>query len=476
MASLLTNLGWKFAERIASQSVSFIVSIVLARILAPADYGAIAMVMIFVTLANVIVEGGFSSALIQKKNADKLDFSTVFYFSIFCSVFLYAVLYFSAPVISSFYGSGYEVLTPVLRVIGLGVIVNAINSVQQAYVSRKMMFRKFFWSTLIGTIVSAIVGLTCAYSGYGVWSLVWQQLSMILTNTLVLYMITRKLPGLEFSFVRLRGLFAYGVRILGASLLVAIFLELRSLIIGKLYSAKDLAYFDRARQMPLLLVNNINSSIGAVLFPKMSQDQDNLEKIKQTCRNSIRFSAYVMSPLMIGLMVCSESLVRCLLTDKWLSCVPYLQVFCIIYLFNPLHTANMQAIKAIGRSDVFFKLEFFKKVIEIVCLLLVMKISVLAIAINMALLTTTFTLINGIPNKKLLNYTFDEQFKDIVSPICIASFMGLVIYLLSYLRLPNLLLLLLQIFVGFSVYVSLSILVRNKEFYYLYNLLKSKAR
>ena len=474
MASLLTNLGWKFAERIASQAVSFIVSIVLARILAPSDYGAIAMVMIFVSLANVLVEGGFSSALIQKKDADRLDFSTVFYFSIFCSLLLYAALYYSAPVISSFYGSAYDILTPVLRVIGLGVIVNAINSVQQAYVSRHMMFKKFFLSTLIGTIISAIIGLSCAYSGYGIWSLVWQQLSMIMTNTIVLYLVTRKLPGLEFSFIRLKGLFGYGVKILGASLLVTLFLELRSLIIGKIYSAKDLAYFDRGRQLPLLLVNNINSSVGSVLFPKMSQEQTNLVKIKQTCRNSIRFSAYVMSPMMVGLMVCSEPLVRCLLTEKWIECVPFLQVFCIIYLFYPLHTANMQAIKAIGRSDVFFKLEVIKKVIEIICLLLVMKISVMAIVVNMAILTTSFTVLNGIPNKKLLNYSFYEQFKDIVPPILLSSLMGIVIFSFNYFDFPDLLLLFIQVMVGSIFYFALSYIFKNPEFNYLLSLIPKR--
>ena len=470
MASLLTNLGWKFAERIASQAVSFIVSIVLARILAPADYGAIAMVMIFVSLANVLVEGGFSSALIQKKNADRLDFSTVFYFSIFCSVLLYIVLYISAPIISNFYGAGYEILTPVLRVIGIEVIINAINSVQQAYVSRQMMFRKFFWSSLIGTIISAVIGLFCAYNGYGVWSLVWQQLSMVTINTLVLYLVTKKLPGLEFSLERLKGLFGYGVKILGASLLITAFLELRSLIIGKLYSAKDLAFFDRGKQMPLLLVTNINSSVGAVLFPKMSHDQNDLAKIKQTCRNSIRFSAYVMSPMMIGLMACSESLIRFLLTEKWIGCVPFLQVFCIIYLFYPLHTANLQAIKAIGKSGVFLKLELIKKTIEIICLLLVMKISMMAIVINMAILTTLFTIINGIPSRKYLNYSFREQFQDILPSIVLSSIMGGAVYLLKYLHLSDLLLLIIQVAVGCIIYLFLSFLFKNPELKFLLSL------
>lgn len=330
--------------------VSLVVSIVLARILNPSDYGSVAMVMVFVSLASVLVEGGFSSALIQKKDADKLDFSTVFYFSLVFSIFLYLVLFFIAPYISQFYGEGYEILTPVLRVIGFQIIIYGVNSVQQAYVSRKMMFKKFFWSTLIGTILSAIVGLTMAYLGYGIWALVGQQLTMVVTNTVVLYIVTRKLPGLMFSFNRLKGLFGYGVNILGTSILINLFLNIRSLIIGKLYSAKDLAYFDRGNQLPSLLVTNVDYSIAAVLFPKMSQEQDDKSRIKQTCRNSIRFSSFVMMPLMMGMIVCAEPMIRVILTDKWIDTVPYVQLFCITYMFYPMHTANMQAIKAIGKS------------------------------------------------------------------------------------------------------------------------------
>ena len=476
MASLLSNLSWKFAERIASQAVSFVVSIVLARILAPSDYGAIAMVMIFVTLANVIAEGGFSSALIQKKDADKLDFSTVFYFSLVFSIVLYVILYVAAPSISLFYGNGYEVLTPVLRVIGIQVIIYAVNSVQQAYVSKKMMFQKFFWSTLVGTIVSAILGLAMAYSGCGIWALVGQQLSMTVTNVLVLYIVTRKLPGLMFSFERLKGLFNYGAKILGASLLVSLFLDLRSLIIGKLYSAKDLAFFDRGRQFPNLIVVNVNSSVGAVLFPKMSEQQDDTQKIKETCRMSIRFSSFVMMPLMMGLAACGGPLIRLLLTDKWIDCVPFLQLFCIIYMFYPMHTANMQAIKALGHSGTFLKLELLKKIIELICLVLVMKISVIAIAVNMAILTTLFTFINAFPNVKYLNYSFVEQMKDITPPIVMSTIMGVSVYLLGQLlTFSDYLNLLVQIIVCISIYVSLSILTKNAEMKFILKLLfKSK--
>lgn len=475
MSSTLKNLSWKFAERISSQLVSFVVSIVLARILAPSDYGAIAMVTIFVTLANVIVEGGFSSALIQKKDADKLDFSTVFYFSVVFSIILYAVLYISAPYISRFYGKDYEILTPVLRVIGLQVIVFGVNSVQQAYVSRKMMFKKFFCSTLVGTIVSAAVGLIMAYSGYGIWALVGQQLTSAITNTLVLYLVTRKLPGLMFSFQRLKGLFSYGAKILGASLLVSLFLDLRSLIIGKIYSAKDLAFFDRGKQFPNLIVTNINSSVGAVLFPKMSQEQDNKERIKQTCRNSIRFSSFVMMPLMLGLAACAEPFIRLLLTDKWIECVPFLQLFCVIYMFYPMHNANMQAIKALGHSGTFLKLEIVKKSFELIGLLLVMKISVKAIAINMAVLTTLFTYVNAYPNIKLLNYTFKEQMNDILPPIVMSVFMAVIVFSIGKcLVLPDWLLLIIQILSGSIIYITIAFVSKNPEMLYIYSTIKNK--
>lgn len=474
MPSTLTNLSWKFAERIASQLVSFVVSIVLARILEPSDYGSIAMVMIFVTLSNVFVEGGFSSALIQKKDADKLDFSTVFYFSIVFSIFLYVILFFVAPYISRFYGDGYEILTPVLRVIGLQIIVYGANSVQQAYVSKKMMFKKFFWATLIGTIVSACIGLAMAYLGFGIWSLVGQQMAMVITNTIVLYLVTRKLPGLMFSFQRLKGLFSYGAKILGASLLVSFFLDLRSLIIGKLYSAKDLAFFDRGRQFPNLIVTNINSSVGSVLFPQMSQEQDDKIRVKQLCRNSIRFSSFVMMPLMMGMAVCAEPLIRVLLTDKWIESVPFLRLFCIIYMFYPIHTANMQAIKAIGKSGTFLMLEIIKKLLELISLLLVMKISVMAIAINMAVLTTLFTFINAYPNIKFLDYSFKEQMNDMLPSLLLSTIMAILVYGIGLiLPISDLGVLFVQVLFGIAFYSTLSYLTNNPEFKYLYELIVS---
>ncbi len=471
---VIENLSWKFAERILAQLVTFVVSIILARILEPADYGLISIVTIFITLANVFVSDGFGSALIQKKDADELDFSTVLIFNVVLSIFLYFILYFTAPFISEFYGEGYEMLVPVLRVLSLRLILSAINSVQQAYIAKQMLFQKFFWATLSGTIISAFVGIGMAILGYGVWSLVVQYLVNTFIGTIVLAVSIGIKFKIRFSVQRLKNMVGYGGRILGTGLIITGFVELRALIIGKLYSSADLAYYDKGRQFPNLIVTNINSSISAVLFPKMSNEQDNKVRIKEMTRNAIRFSAYIMCPMMFGLAAVAESFVMIVLTEKWLPCVSLLQLFCIVYLFQPIHTANIQAIKAIGRSDIYMKLEMIKKLLEIVVLLVVMWISVDAIVFSMAILTTLFTFVNAYPNIKLLNYSFNEQMHDILPAIIMSLVMALSVSLVGFCKINVLLKLIVQIVVGGSVYLILSVITKNEEFSTLVKLFLKK--
>jgi len=474
-SGLLSNISWKFAERITAQLVTLVVSIVLARLLEPKDYGIISIVTIFITLANVLVSDGFGSALIQKKDADELDFSTVLFFNIGFSILLYLFLFFCAPFISNFYGNEYSILTPVLRVLGLRIIISGINSVQQAYVSRKMIFRKFFLSTLLGTVVSAVVGIVLAYKGFGVWALVAQYLTNTTVDTIVLAVTVRMPVIFNFSGKRLKSLLNYGSKILGASLLITGFQELRALIIGKIYSSSDLAYYDRGKQFPSLIVTNIDTSIGAVLFPKMSQLQNDIKTVRETTRNSIRFSAYIMCPLMLGMAAVAKPFVSLILTDKWLPCVPLLQLFCIVYLFQPIHTANMQAIKALGHSDTYLKLEMIKKTIELISLLVVMWISVEAIVICMAVLTISFTFVNAYPNKKLLNYSFKDQMADILPAIFMSLIMAIIVWSISLLQLPLVLGLGLQIVMGGIIYVLLSIITRNREMKYIISVVSSRV-
>ena len=473
-SGLIGNLFWKFAERITAQFVTLIVSVVLVRILEPSHYGIIAIVEIFITLANVLVSDGFGSALIQKKDADELDFASVFYFNLGFSIFLYCCLFIAAPYIANFYGKEYAILVPVLRVLGIRIIISGINSVQQAYVSRHMIFKKFFWATLFGTSVSAVVGIIMAITGFGVWALVAQYLTNTIVDTIVLNLSIKFKPIRKFSWNRLKSLLNYGIKILATSMLISFYQELRALIVGKVYSSSDLAFYDKGKQFPSLIIININTSISAVLFPKMSQQQDNLVLVKETARKLIKFSSFFMCPMMVGLAVVADAFVSVVLTDKWLPCVPLLRLFCIVYLFQPIHSANMQAIKAIGRSDVYLKLEIIKKTIELASLLFVMKISVKAIVISMAVLTFLFTFVNAYPNIKLLNYGIREQIKDIFPSLGMSGIMALLIFPIQMLQLPKVVILVMQVIVGIVIYSLIALLTKNEQFFYILRIIKRR--
>ena len=468
---LVSNLIWKFSERITAQLVTTVVSIILARLLDPSHYGIVAMVTIFIALANVFVTEGLGSALIQKKNPDALDYSSVLYFNIFLSIILYIILFILAPFISRFYGEGYEILTPVLRVLSFRLILSAINSVQQAYVSKHMIFKKFFWATLFGTIVSAIVGITMAYKGFGVWALVAQYLTNTTVDTIILGLSLKKKPILQFSMDRVKDLFDFGIKILGTSLLITGYQELRALIIGKMYSSEDLAFLDKGRQFPNLIIANINTSIAAVLFPKMANEQDDKTRVKTTTRNSIRFCSFIMCPMMLGLAAVSTNLISFLLTDKWLPCVPLLQLFCLVYLFQPIHSANMQAIKAMGESSIYFKLEIIKKIIELIVLLVTIWISVETMVIGMACCTLLFTIVNAYPNIKIIDYSFKEQMADILPSIGSSMLMALIVWVLGHISIPVFPLLIVQVLAGVAVYVSIAYFTKNRELNYIFSIL-----
>ena len=348
---ILVNFIWRFAERCGAQLVTFIVSIVLARILAPEDYGTIALITVFTTILQVFVDSGLGTALIQKKNADDMDFSSVFYFNFIVCIILYICMFFSAPFISKFYNDNS--LTPVIRVISLTIVISGVKGIQQAYVSKYMMFKRFFFSTIGGTIFSAILGIILAYEGCGVWALVAQQLSNTAIDTLILWLTVKWRPKRIFSWKRLKALLSFGWKLLLSSLLDTCYSNLRNLIIGKLYSSADLAFYNQGDKFPKVIVTNVNTSIDSVLLPTMSGAQDNRERVKNMTRRAIKTSTYIMAPFMMGLAFCAEPIVRLVLTDKWLPCVVFLRIFCITYMFWPVHTANLNAINAMGRSDWF---------------------------------------------------------------------------------------------------------------------------
>lgn len=471
---VISNFIWRFAERCGAQLVTFIVSIVLARILAPEDYGQIALITVFTTIMQVFVDSGLGTALIQKKDADDLDFSSVFYFNFVVCLILYAVMFVGAPFIAGFYND--MSLTPIIRVISLTVVISGVKGIQQSYVSRNMLFKRFFYATLGGTIFSAFLGIGLAYAGFGVWAIVAQQLSNTTIDTLILWLTVKWRPKRMFSWERLKELLSYGWKLLVSALLDTVYNNIRSLIIGKMYSSADLAYYDQGKKFPNVIVTNINTSIDSVLLPTMSNAQDDRKHVKAMTRRSIKISTYIMAPMMMGLAFCAEPIVRLVLTDKWLPCVPFLRIFCITYMFYPIHTANLNAIKAMGRSDYFLKLEIAKKVVGMTLLVSTMWFGVMAMAYSLLVGTLAGMIINSWPNKELLGYSFKEQIIDILPGILLALLMGIVISFVQLLGLSSVVTLLIQIPLGAAIYIGASYIFKIESFEYLLGIAKGFVR
>lgn len=467
---VLSNFLWRFAERCGAQGVSFIVSVVLARLLAPEVYGTIALVTVFTAILNVFVDSGLGSALVQKKDADDLDFSSVFYFNVAMCCLLYLGMFLAAPFIAEFYNR--LELTPVIRVLSLTLVISGVKNVQQAYVSRTMQFKRFFFATLGGTVGAAVIGIAMAYCGFGVWALVIQQIFNATVDTVILWITVRWRPKRMFSWKRLKGLFSYGWKLLVSALLDTVYGNLRQLIIGKMYSSADLAQYNRGRHFPEVIITNINSSIDSVLLPTMARVQEDAAQVKGMTRRAMKTSTYIMAPLMMGLAFCAQPVVRLVLTEKWLPCVPFMQIFCITYMFYPVHTANLNAIKAMGRSDLFLKLEIVKKVVGLVLLVSTMWFGVMAMAYSLLVSTLTSMVINSWPNKQLLRYSYLEQMKDILPGILLAVLMGCCVYPIQWLGLPDIVTLLLQVPLGALIYIGASAVLHLESYEYLMDMVR----
>ena len=469
--SVITNFIWRLMERGGTYVMNFVVSIILARLLEPSLYGSIALVTAITAILQVFVDSGMANSLIQKKDTDDLDYSSVFYFNLVFCLVLYAGLFLAAPMIGRLYHD--MSLVPVVRVLGLTIVVSGVKNVQQAYVAKTMQFRRFFFATLGGTVFSAIVGITLAFLGKGVWALVFQQLLNVTVNTAILWLTVGWRPKPVFSWQRLSRLISYGWKLLVSQLLDTAYLKLYQFIIGLRYSTADLAYYNKGDQFPNLIMENTNASLDSVLLPVLSSEQDDPARVREMTSRAIRVSTYVLMPLMAGLAVCAEPLIRFLLTDKWLPCVPYMQIFCIYYAFWPLHTANLNAIKATGHSGIFLYQEILKKLLETAVLLVTMRYSVMAITWGLLFSGFASVLINAWPNRKLLNYGILQQLRDALPAMLLSLAMAAVIFPVTRTNLPDLVKLLIMVPAGAAVYVAGSVLFKVESFRYIRDVLLS---
>lgn len=461
----VTGLLYKFGERIGVQIINFFVTIVLARLLAPEAFGTIAMVTIVITILDVFITYGFGNSLVVDKESDDLDFSTCFHFGLFIATIFYVCVYLCAPYLSVYFEN--EELTPVIRVMALQMPIAAINSVQQAYVSKKMMFRKFFISTSIGTVLSGIISVIMAYTGFGVWSLVFQYLAKTGFDTIFLSFIVDWKPKFIFSFQRLKKIYDYGWKILFVGLIDTVYSQLRNFIIAKKYSKADLAYYTKGMQFPGMGMNIIEPTINGVIFPAISNCNDDTAQMKSITRRLIKSSTILVFPLMIWLIVVAKPLTIFLITDKWLDSVIFLQIGCMAYLFRPVQIINNCVIRGSGRSGLLLKLDLIKKAIGIALLIASMPYGVKAIAWSFVLVNIISTFINIWPNRYILKYGYREQLMDIIPALCLSVFAGVLGWSIYFFKLPVLTTLVLQTLICTLVYWLMSKAMKFESYIYL---------
>ncbi len=470
--AIIINMAWRFAERTGAQFVQLIVSIVLARILMPEDYGVIAIVNIFIGLLEIFIENGLGNSLIQKKDSDDVDFSTVFYANIFVCISLYVILWLTAPLISYIYNDA--LLVNVLRVTGILIIISSVKNIQQAYVAKKLLFKKFFFATLGGTIAAGIVGIWMAINGFGVWALVAQKLVNYTIDTFILWITVGWRPIRKFSFARLTILYSFGWKILASSLINQLMCDFRQLLVGKFYTSKDLAFYNRGNQFPSILMTNISLSVDSVLFPVLSKKQDSKEEIYTIVSRAISMSEYILLPILIGLMICSKQVVGVLITHKWDGCVPYIIILSISYLFTPIYLLATNAMKAIGRSDIYLKFKLTQNIFSLVAVLVLIKIGPIAIAISLMLTNLFGQIYSLFIMNKHIGYSFTKFVDNNYKTIIISLFMGVIIWFIGKNIYNDVICLLLQVIIGVIVYFTLSGIWGVDDFVYFRNLMRNQ--
>lgn len=472
----ISSVIWKFMERIGAQSVSLIVSIVIARLLDPTDYSVVSLVTIFFVFANVLISGGLNTALIQKKNADKEDYSSVLFISLFLSIAIYLVLFFFSPIIANVYNKNELVL--IIRIMGLSLPITAIKSIWCAYISSNLLFKKFFLATLGGTVISAVVGICLAVNGAGAWALVAQQMANTIIDTIILVVSTRIPLALKISFQRLKTLFKYGWKVLASSLIGTIYTQIVPLVIGYKYNDSDLSYYTKGKSFPDLISATTTNTLAAVMFPTMSKFQDEKEKLLNYTRLFIRVSSFIVFPLMIGFLVVSDNFILVLLTEKWLPAATYIKIFCLASMFDMVHIGNCETIKAMGKSGVYLIMEIIKKTGYFITIFLFMLLTNTPEMLSIAFFVCTIIalVVNSIPNRKLLGYRFRDQIKDLMPNLFFSLIMGIFVYTIGKIEVNVILLLVIQIIAGVCSYSLMSLLFNKSSLIFIQNSLKGLFR
>ena len=464
---------WSTLERFSVQGIQFVVMIIMARMLTPNDYGLVGMLAVFIAVSQSLVDSGFSQALIRKQNRTETDNSTVFYFNIIVGFIFYGLLFASAPFIAEFYNEPQ--LTAITRVIGLSVLFNSFVVVQRALLTIKIDFKTQAKAALTAAIISGVLGIWMAASGYGVWSIVVQQLANLGINTLSLWILSHWRPSLIYSWKSFHELFGFGSKLMVSGLIDTIYRNIYLIVIGRVFSAADLGYYTRAHQFTDFPSSNVSGIIQRVTYPILCSIQNENERLSDVYRRFLRLSAFIVFPLMMGLAAVAEPLVLTLLKEQWLFAATLISIICFSMMWYPIHSINLNLLQVKGRSDLFLKLEIYKKIVGIIILCITLPMGLIAMCVGSFFSSMIALIINTYYTGKLINVGFLRQMHDLFPILGLSFSMGSFVYLIIHIMSLNPIVeLSLGICIGIIFYILLSILFKFSEFNELLDLLKRK--
>ncbi len=466
--NVLSSILFKAIERFSVKIIGLVIGIVLARILEPGVFGQLAVIMVFINLSQVFIQTGFSTSLVQRKDVMEKDYSTAFYISGLISLVLVGVLWFTAPLISRFYEYD-EILLP-LRIYAFILPIGAFHSIQLAKAQKEMRFKQMVVVSLLASVLSGALGIYISYAGGGLWALIAYFGSNTIFAVIGMFFVVHWMPRPQFSKERAKLLFGYGWKILVAALLCSLYSDVRTLLIGKRFTDKDLGYYNKARQFPEVVSNALDVSIQSVMLPTLSNVQDNRVAMKGMLRRSLTMGCFVIMPVMFGFSAIAENFILVLLTDKWAESIPYMRILCIADATIPILTSNLIAIKALGRSDTYMHLEILRRIIMLAILVVTVILfpTVKAIALSWVVSSYIDCLLAMLPMKRFLDYSIPEQLKDIGKSFFAAVLMGAFAYFVGWI-LPwsRIVVTVVQIVSSAIAYIVLSLLMKNESLFYL---------
>lgn len=458
----IKGTAWSFIDSISNQGITFIVGLILANLLSPSEYGLIAIITIFISLFNSLVDSGFSNALIRKNDAKDIDYNTIFIFNLIVSIILFVCLYFASPYISQYFEQ--PELVSLMRVMGIIVIINALSLIQRTRLVKKIDFKTQTKVSVISSISSGCVGITLAYMGYGVWSLVFQQISRQMLNTMLLWKFNKWIPKLQFSLDSFKDMFSFGWKLLVSGLLNTLWQDIYKFIIGKFYMPDTLGQYERASQFNKIFSSNLTTIIQRVSYPVLSSVNNDNIRLKRAYQKVIKTTMFISFSCMLGLAAIAKPMILVLIGEKWLQSVEFLQIICFSGMMYPLHAINLNMLQVQGRSDLFLKLEIIKKLIAVLPLSLGIFIDIYWMLIGSVFTGFFAYYLNTRYSGKEIGYSASEQIKDISPSFAIALTMAIIVYAISYINLAPIYLLVIQIPVGIMIVILLSKLFKNPEY------------